>query len=97
MNIYNCENARDKESDRIHAIVTELRKMGATIFERQDGLEVRKSDLCGAELFSHEDHRIAFALGVAALFAKGASVIHGTDSSKKSYASFFEELERALG
>ena len=63
--------ARYKESDRIAAISTELKKMGAKIEERADGLIITGARLQGAKLFSHHDHRIALSLAVAALGAKG--------------------------
>jgi len=42
--------ARKKECDRIHAIATELKKMGADITETEDGLIIKESTLHGAEL-----------------------------------------------
>lgn len=85
--------ARLKESDRIHAIATELKKMGARIEERTDGLHIQKSPLVGAELFSHQDHRIALSLAVAALGATGTSTIEETECIAKSYPTFGEHLK----
>lgn len=85
--------ARSKESDRIRCIVKELKKMGAQIEERGDGLVVRSSRLKGAaNLEAHDDHRIAMALTVAALGAQGDSVIHGVECVAKSYPGFFRDL-----
>jgi 3-phosphoshikimate 1-carboxyvinyltransferase len=95
--IVNAAVARSKESDRIHSIATELKKMGANIEETPDGLIIRQSRLRGSTaLQSHADHRIAMALSVAALGAEGESVIHGIECATKSYPTFFGDL-RARG
>jgi 3-phosphoshikimate 1-carboxyvinyltransferase len=86
--------ARKKESDRIHAITLELRKMGALIEEREDGLVIHPSPLHGARVFSHQDHRIALALIVAALGARGDSYIEGGECIAKSYPSFVLDFQK---
>ena len=85
---------RVKESDRIAAIATNLRKMGAEIEERPDGFRIPgRQILHGAELDSFDDHRIAMAFAVAALRAQGETKIHGADAAGVSYPKFFEELQ----
>jgi 3-phosphoshikimate 1-carboxyvinyltransferase len=86
--------ARLKESDRIEAIVTELRKMGATIQAEGGEVRISKSQLHGAELESWDDHRIAMALAVAALGAKGESRIAGFECVDKSFPGFVEKMGR---
>lgn len=88
--------ARHKESDRLHAMATELKKMGATIEERLDGLRIAYSPLKGAHLFSWNDHRIAMSLSIAALSARGESHIEGTECISKTYPSFAHDF-RTLG
>ena len=67
---------RIKESDRISAVATNLRKMGAEVEERPDGLKIPGGQhLHGAELDSFGDHRIAMAFAVAALRSEGETVI----------------------
>lgn len=89
--------ARKKESDRIHGIATELKKMGADIEERPDGLLIRPAKLRGAtHLQTHADHRLCMALSVAALAAEGESTLHGIEYTAKSYPSFFQDF-RAIG
>lgn len=91
--IVNGAIARRKESDRIHAIATELKKMGADIEERADGLLIRPSSLKGSlDLHSHHDHRLAMALTIAALSAEGESLIHSIDCVGKSYPTFFSDF-----
>ena len=92
--LYNGLIARQKESDRIAAIAKELKKMGADIEEKQDGLIIKNSPLHGAQLETHRDHRIALALAVAALGAKGPSQIHGIECTLKTYPHFVEDFKK---
>ncbi|NGX47707.1 MAG: 3-phosphoshikimate 1-carboxyvinyltransferase [Chlamydiae bacterium] len=91
--LYNGEIARAKESDRIAVICFELKKMGADIEEQPDGLIVKTSELKGAHVGSHHDHRIALSLAVAALAAKGTSVIKGADCARKTYPTFASDFQ----
>ena len=75
--IINASIARKKESDRLHAMTTELKKMGAKIEEKPDGLIISQSPLHGAHLTSWHDHRIAMSLSIAALGARGDTLIDG--------------------
>lgn len=95
--IINAERVRIKESDRLLAISTELRKMGAQIVEQPDGLIITGvSHLHGAEVDAWNDHRIAMALTVASLKAQGRVTLTGAESVTKSYPHFFEDF-RTLG
>jgi 3-phosphoshikimate 1-carboxyvinyltransferase len=88
---------RVKESDRIAALVENLRRMGATVEEFPDGLKVggrAKGKLRGAEIEPHGDHRIAMAFAVAGLAAEGATVVRDADCAGVSYPTFFAELKR---
>ena len=86
--------ARKKESDRIAAMACELRKMGAEIEEREDGLRIAPSPLRGADLATYRDHRIALSLSVAALGAEGKSIIRGGECAQKTYPTFFEDFRK---
>lgn len=92
--LYNAQIARHKESDRITAITKELKKMGANIEEKEDGLIVYPSSLKSAKLSSHKDHRIAMALSVAALAAKGTSVINDVGCIAKTYPNFINDFKQ---
>jgi 3-phosphoshikimate 1-carboxyvinyltransferase len=95
--IRDARELRVKESDRIKAIVTNLRAMGATVEEHEDGLTVPGGQsLHGAELDSMSDHRIAMAFSVAALRAQGDTLIKGADAAVISFPAFFETLERLV-
>jgi 3-phosphoshikimate 1-carboxyvinyltransferase len=92
--VRDAKELRVKESDRITSIVTNLRKMGAEVEEREDGLRIPGGQsLQGAELDSFSDHRIAMAFAVATLRAQGETLIHGAESAAISYPAFFETLE----
>ncbi len=88
--IRDAAELRVKESDRLHAISTELSKMGARIECLPDGLRVEgPTPLHGAEVHSHGDHRIAMALAIAGLIAQsGETVIHEVECVQTSFPDF---------
>ena len=95
--IRDAHELRVKESDRIAAIASNLRVMGAQVEEREDGLKIPGGQkLHGAEIDSQGDHRIAMAFAVAALRAEGETHIHGADAAVISYPGFFAALESVL-
>jgi 3-phosphoshikimate 1-carboxyvinyltransferase len=92
--VRDARELREKESDRIAAIVTNLRAMGAEVEELENGLAIPgKQKLRGAEIDSFGDHRIAMAFAVAALRAEGETTIHGADAAVISCPGFFAALE----
>jgi 3-phosphoshikimate 1-carboxyvinyltransferase len=92
--IRDARELRVKESDRIAAVATNLRRMGAQVEEREDGLRIPGGQsLRGAELDSFGDHRIAMAFAVAALRAGGETTIRGAESAAISYPAFFQAME----
>ncbi|MFM9905502.1 MAG: 3-phosphoshikimate 1-carboxyvinyltransferase [Pyrinomonadaceae bacterium] len=95
--IRGARELRVKESDRITAIVENLRRMGGEIVEFDDGFKVSKSNLNGAVIDSHNDHRIAMAFAVAGLFASGETEINGTECVDISFPGFFETLASVVG
>jgi 3-phosphoshikimate 1-carboxyvinyltransferase len=94
--IFNAAIARKKESDRIHLMAKELKKMGARIEEKPDGLVIDNAQLCGAELNTYHDHRLALALTTAAFAAKTPSKILGVECIAKTYLRFYEDF-KAIG
>jgi 3-phosphoshikimate 1-carboxyvinyltransferase len=95
--IFNAKRLRLKESDRLASISKELKKMGAVIEEKEDGLIITgSSKLCGASINPHNDHRIALSCAVAALGAEGKTIIQDVECINKSYPKFFDDL-RMLG
>lgn len=95
--IANAAELRVKETDRLAAIATNLRAMGAQVVETEDGMEIMGgAPLHGARLQSFGDHRIAMAFAVAGLFAEGETVIEDTECVNTSYPGFFKQLEKIV-
>lgn len=95
--IRDAAELRVKESDRIRALAENLRRMGATVEERPDGLKVAgrgAGKIHGAEIEPHGDHRVAMAFAVAALGAEGATTIRDAECAGVSYPTFYEDLAR---
>lgn len=95
--LVNVAQARIKETDRISVMAEELKKMNADVEELADGLIIRNSRLRGATVSSHNDHRVAMALAVAALVAEGETVIAGAEAVEKTYPRFWEDLASLRG
>jgi 3-phosphoshikimate 1-carboxyvinyltransferase len=97
ISIRGAKELRFKESDRIVSTVKNLRRMGATVEEFPDGLQLPgPQELRGARLESFGDHRIAMAFSVAALFAHGESVIEGSECVSISFPEFYQQLDSVL-
>jgi 3-phosphoshikimate 1-carboxyvinyltransferase len=91
----NARRLEYKESNRLNALHSELRKMGADITEHSDGLVIEgPCALHGATIDPHEDHRIAMACSIAALGATGQTAIQNAECVEKSYPRFFEDLQQ---
>lgn len=96
--LLNIPHLRLKETDRIRALASELRKLGAEVEERPDELRIRGvKRLKGAKLTSYGDHRMAMALAVASLVAWGETIIDGAESISVSYPSFVEDIRKLGG
>src|SRR5258708_24951768 len=92
--VRDAKELRVNEADRISALATNLRAMGASLEEREDGLKIPGGQsLRGAELESFGDHRIAMAFSIAALRARGETLIRGSECAAISYPAFFSTLE----
>ena len=86
-----AEELRVKESDRITAVVNQLKRMGAELSETPDGFSVAGGGgLRGAEVMSLGDHRIAMSAAIAGLAAQGDTHIQGTAPIATSFPNFFE-------
>jgi 3-phosphoshikimate 1-carboxyvinyltransferase len=93
--IRDAEELRAKETDRIDAVVENLRRMGAKVGSMPDGMIIEGGhQLHGAEIDSFGDHRIAMAFAVAGLVAEGETIIHGAEWADISFPGFFETLAR---
>ena len=88
---------RKKESDRICAITSELRKLGIEIEERDDGFRIdgRQKFIGGTEVDSHNDHRIAMSLYIAGLLCSKPIRIKNFKCTSVSFPEF-ESLIKSL-
>jgi len=84
---------RHKETDRIAALATELRKFGATVDERADGLRIVPGPLHGATIDTYDDHRMAMSMALVGLRVPGV-VIRDPGCTAKTYPGFFDDLAK---
>ena len=84
---------RHKETDRIAALATELRKLGAEVHERADGLRIVPRPLRGAVIDTYDDHRMAMSLALVGLRVPGV-VIRDPACTAKTYPNYFADLAR---
>jgi 3-phosphoshikimate 1-carboxyvinyltransferase len=84
---------RHKETDRIAALATELRKFGATVDERPDGLRITPAALHAATIDTYDDHRMAMSMALVGLRVPGV-VIRDPGCTAKTYPEFFADLAR---
>ena len=95
--ITGARELRVKETDRLKAISSELKKMGADIQELEDGLIIKgPTKLKGAKVNSYKDHRIAMSLAIASLVADGQTEITDKDCVNISFPKFFEILKKII-
>lgn len=95
LTIRDARELRVKESDRIRAIVDNLRLIGIEVEEFEDGLRIRgRQTIRGGEINSFGDHRIAMAFAVAGLIAESETVINDADAASVSLPEFYDLLRR---
>jgi len=95
--VRDAHELRVKETDRIATTVSELRKLGAKIEPTADGFIIDgPTPLTGAPVESHDDHRMAMAMTIAGLVARGRTVVHGAEVTADSFPGFEVTLQ-ALG
>jgi len=86
--LVNVPQARFKETDRLAVMHRELERLGAHIEELEDGLVIRQSDLRGAEVDGHGDHRVIMALAIAGTMAEGKTRVRGADAVEVTFPEF---------
>ena len=93
--LMNVPHLRFKETDRLRALRVELSKLGARVEELPDELRIRGvRQLKGAKVSSYGDHRMAMALAMAGLAARGETIIDEAGSIKVSYPTFVEDMQK---
>jgi 3-phosphoshikimate 1-carboxyvinyltransferase len=97
--IRNVAHVRDKETDRIGDLVRELRRLGAEVEERPDGLTVwpagTAAPLHAARMRTYDDHRMAMSLALAGLRVAGVE-IEDPACVRKTYPGYWRDLARLL-
>lgn len=89
--IKNAEELKVKESNRIKVMTEELSKMGADITETDDGMVINGGkQLKGSVSDSHNDHRIAMSITIAALCAYGETKINDAQCVDISFPNFYD-------
>ena len=89
--IRNVGHIRHKETDRIAAVATELRKIGAQVDERDDGLVIKADKRQAATIDTYNDHRMAMSFALAGLRIPGVR-INNPSCTEKTYPGFFDDL-----
>ena len=91
--IRNVAHIRHKETDRIAALATELRKLGAEVEERADGLTITPRPLRSCAVDTYNDHRMAMSLALVGLKIPGV-VIRNPGCVAKTYPGFWQDLAK---
>ncbi|WEG18359.1 3-phosphoshikimate 1-carboxyvinyltransferase [Alkalihalophilus pseudofirmus] len=93
--IKDAEELKVKETNRIDTVVSELKKLGASIEATEDGMIIEGTrSLKGATVNSYGDHRIGMAMAIAGLITEGQVDIERSEAIAVSYPSFFEHIDR---
>jgi 3-phosphoshikimate 1-carboxyvinyltransferase len=91
--IRNVAHIRHKETDRLTALTTELRRLGVRVEQRADGLTIDPGPLQGAEIETYNDHRMAMSFALVGLRVPGI-IIKNPGCVAKTYPNFFQDLEK---
>lgn len=92
--ISGAQELRVKESDRLKSIADGLKKFGADVEEKEDGLVINGKDvLQGTSVESYGDHRIAMTFVIAGLLAKGETTVNNIECINTSFPGFFDILD----
>ncbi|MCX7981620.1 MAG: 3-phosphoshikimate 1-carboxyvinyltransferase [Syntrophales bacterium] len=89
--IVDVAHLRYKESDRLHALATELNKIGVKVKEIDDGLIISGGNIHGGEIETYQDHRLAMSFACLGLLIPGI-VIKDSECVAKSFPDFWEKF-----
>ncbi|MEH1893374.1 MAG: 3-phosphoshikimate 1-carboxyvinyltransferase [Nostoc sp.] len=93
--IRNVEHIRYKETDRIQAVVTELRRLGVKVEEFADRLKIEPGPITPAAIETYHDHRMAMAFAVTGLKVPGI-VIKDPGCTAKTFPDYFTRFFQML-
>jgi 3-phosphoshikimate 1-carboxyvinyltransferase len=91
--IRNIAHVRHKETDRIRAVVTELRRMGLEVEEQDDGMTIYPGPMRPAIIETYDDHRMAMSFAILGLRQEGVCIAD-PGCTTKTYPGFFDDLQR---
>lgn len=94
--IRNVGHMRHKETDRVAAVVNEVRRLGITAEELDDGLTIVPGELQPATIQTYDDHRMAMSFALAGLRTEGIQIADPSCTGK-TYPHFFSDLEKLCG
>jgi 3-phosphoshikimate 1-carboxyvinyltransferase len=83
---------RIKETDRVSAVATELRKLGQVVDEFEDGFTIHPRPVTPAEIETYDDHRMAMSFAITGMRAEGVTILD-PGCVAKTFPSYFERLE----
>lgn len=87
---------RIKETDRISAVATELRKLGQEVQEFEDGMTITPRPITPANIETYDDHRMAMSFGVTSLRAQGIRILD-PECTAKTFPDYFDRLIEITG
>lgn len=94
--VRNVEHMRIKETDRVAAVVTELRRLGIRAEEHADGYTIYPGPISPAQVATYNDHRMAMSFSLIGLKAAGVQIAN-PGCTGKTYPRFFEDLQKLTG
>jgi 3-phosphoshikimate 1-carboxyvinyltransferase len=86
---------RIKETDRVSAVATELRRLGQVVDEFEDGFTVHPQPVTPAEIETYDDHRMAMSFAITGLRARGVTILD-PGCVAKTFPSYFERLDQLV-
>jgi 3-phosphoshikimate 1-carboxyvinyltransferase len=90
--IRNVAHIRHKETDRISAVATELRRLGIGVDEHPDGLTIHPGPILPATIATYDDHRMAMSFALIGLKVPGIHIAD-PECTAKTYPRFFDDLD----
>lgn len=93
--IRNVSHIRHKETDRVSAVVDELRRLGVRATVRDDGLQIEPGPVTPASIRTYNDHRMAMSFSLIGLRAGGIR-IENPECTAKTYPAFFDDLQAVI-
>ncbi len=91
--IRNVAHVRLQESDRLHAVATELQRLGVRVQELEDGLSIEPATIQPAVVETYDDHRLAMSFALIGLRVPGIA-IRDPQCVRKTFPDYFARLER---